>query len=87
MDISTGIKSAITIGRMLEMEPRKRVNVDISSEIKHSLDQMGQDIEQIKTNLEKKKPKVTLGDINDKLDQILLLLGSVRYYPVNDDAN
>ena len=44
--------------------------------IQTSLDQMGQDISTIKTNLEKKKPKVTLSDLNAKLDIILQYIGA-----------
>ena len=39
--------------------------------IQASLDQLGQDISEIKRNTDKKKPKVTLSDLNAKLDIIL----------------
>ena len=61
--------------------PRKRMADDeIHSQsdqksIQTSLDEIGQDISHIKSNLEKKKPKVTLGDLNAKLDIILQYIG------------
>ena len=42
--------------------------------IQTSLDQLGSDISLIKTQLVKKKPKTTLGDVSDKVDQILQYL-------------
>ena len=42
--------------------------------IQTSLDQLGNDISLIKTQLVKKKPKTTLADVNDKVDQILQYL-------------
>ena len=43
-------------------------------QIQTSLDQLGNDISLIKTQLVKKKPKTTLADVNDKVDQILQYL-------------
>ena len=66
--------------------PRKRINADDAQElifqfpdtdqksIQTSLNQLGEDISHIKTSLEKKKPKITLVDLNDKLDIILQYL-------------
>ena len=48
------------------------------SKIQHSLDQLGQDISVIKTNLEKKKPKISLSDLNKKLDLILQYLQGIN---------
>ena len=42
--------------------------------IQTSLDQLGSDISLIKTQLVKKKSKTTLGDVSDKVDQILQYL-------------
>ena len=42
--------------------------------IQTSLDQLGNDISLIKTQLVKKKPKTTLADVSDKVDQILQYL-------------
>ena len=39
-----------------------------------SLTQMGEDIYHIKESLDRKRPKVTLSDINEKLDLILHIL-------------
>ena len=39
--------------------------------IQTSLDQLGNDISVIKTQLEKKKAKMTLVDVSDRVDQIL----------------
>ena len=39
--------------------------------IQTSLNQLGNDISLIKTQLVKKKPKTTLGDVSDKVDKIL----------------
>ena len=44
--------------------------------IQASLDQLGQDICEIKKNTDKKKPKVTLSDLNAKLDIILQYIGA-----------
>ena len=44
--------------------------------IQSSLHQMGQDISDIKRNIDKKKPKVTLSDLNAKLDTILQYIGA-----------
>ena len=44
--------------------------------IQTSLVQIGHDILDIKEKIEKKKPKVTLADINAKLDIILQYLGA-----------
>ena len=44
------------------------------SMIQTSLDQLGNDISLIKTQLVKKKPKTTLADVSDKVDQILQYL-------------
>ena len=44
--------------------------------IKNTLEQLEQDVTSIKTSLEKKKPKVTLGEVNDKVDMILEILRS-----------
>ena len=44
--------------------------------IQTSLDQLGNDISLIKTQLVKKKPKTTLADVSDKVDQILQYLQS-----------
>ena len=43
-------------------------------QIQTSLDQLGNDISLIKTQLVKKKPKTTLADVSDKVDQILQYL-------------
>ena len=42
--------------------------------IQTSLEQLGSDISLMKTQLVKKKPKTTLGDVSDKVDQILQYL-------------
>ena len=44
--------------------------------IQASLDQLGQDICEIKKNTDKKKPKVTLSDLNAKLDILLQYIGA-----------
>ena len=44
--------------------------------IQASLDQLGQDISEIKKNIDKKKPKVTLSDLNAKLDTLLQYIGA-----------
>ena len=44
--------------------------------IQASLDQLGQDICEIKKNSDKKKPKVTLSDLNAKLDILLQYIGA-----------
>ena len=44
--------------------------------IQASLDQLGQDISEIKKNIDKKKPKVTLSDLNAKLDILLQYIGA-----------
>ena len=44
--------------------------------IQISLNQIGHDISDIKERIDKKKPKVTLADINAKLDIILQHLGA-----------
>ena len=44
--------------------------------IQSSLHQMGQDISDIKRKIDKKKPKVTLSDLNAKLDTILQYIGA-----------
>ena len=44
--------------------------------IKNTLEQLEQDVTSIKTSLEKKKPKVTLTEVNDKVDMILEILRS-----------
>ena len=46
------------------------------SKIQNTLNQLGEDISIIKTNLEKKKPKITLSDISEKLDLIIHYLQS-----------
>lgn len=43
----------------------------VTESIQSSLDQLGNDITVIKSQLEKKKTKVTLVEINNKLDQVL----------------
>ena len=42
--------------------------------IENVLGQLEQDVTSIKANLEKKRPKVTISQLNDKVDQILLIL-------------
>ena len=49
--------------------------------IQTSLDQLGSDISLIKTQLVKKKPKTTLGDVSDKVDKIL------QYLKINYESN
>ena len=44
--------------------------------IQSSLDQIGQVISEIKRNTDKTKPKVTLSDLNEKLDIILQYIGA-----------
>ena len=44
--------------------------------IQTSLDQLGNDISLIKTQLVKKKPKTTLADVSEKVDQILQYLNN-----------
>jgi len=43
----------------------------MENSIQSSLDQLGSDISQIKTQLEKKKAKASLVDVSEKLDQII----------------
>ena len=47
---------------------------NIPSKIEDVLGQLEQDVTSIKANLEKKRPKVTISQLNDKVDQILLIL-------------
>ena len=47
---------------------------DPEKSIQSSLFQLGEDISCIKNNLEKKRPKVTIAELNEKLDLILQLL-------------
>ena len=44
------------------------------SKIENALEQLEQDVSCIKTSLEKKKPKVSLSQVNDKLDTILEII-------------
>ena len=46
----------------------------VSSKIENVLEQLEQDVTSIKSNLEKKRPKVTISTLNEKVDQILLIL-------------
>ena len=46
----------------------------VTSKIKSVLEQLEQDVTSIKSNLEKKRPKVTISTLNEKVDQILLIL-------------
>ena len=50
--------------------------VSSDNSIQISLNQIGHDISDIKERIDKKKPKVTLADINAKLDIILQHLGA-----------
>ena len=43
--------------------------------IQTSLNQLEQDVTTIKTSLEKKKPKISLADLNAKIDIILEYIG------------
>lgn len=55
---------------------------DPEKSIQSSLYQLGEDISCIKSNLEKKRPKVTIADLNQKLDLILqLLMKEVSTHP------
>ena len=45
-----------------------------NDEIKNSLPQLGNDVTDIKSTLEKKKPKVTLFEIDEKLNYIIQIL-------------
>ena len=46
----------------------------VPSKIENVLEQLEQDVASIKSNLEKKRPKVTISTLNEKVDQILLIL-------------
>ena len=46
-----------------------------------SLEKNGQDINQIKSSLEKKRPKVTMAELNEKLNDIIELL---QHWHIND---
>ena len=46
--------------------------------IQNTLAKLDQDVTAIKTNLEKKRPKVTLKQVNDKLDMILHILSNMN---------
>ena len=46
----------------------------VTSKIENVLEQLEQDVTSIKSNLEKKRPKVTISTLNEKVDQILLIL-------------
>ena len=49
-------------------------NFSDERKIQDTLDQLEQDVTCIKTSLEKRKPKVTLGQLNKKIDTILEIL-------------
>ena len=46
----------------------------VPNEIENVLEQLEQDVTCIKTNLEKKRSRATISQLNDKVDQILLIL-------------
>lgn len=46
--------------------------------IQNTLAKLDQDVTIIKTNLEKKRPKITLNQINEKLDMILQILSNTN---------
>ena len=46
----------------------------VPSKIENVLEQLEQDVTSIKSNLEKKRSKVTISTLNEKVDQILLIL-------------
>ena len=46
----------------------------LPSKIEDVLGQLEQDVTSIKANLEKKRSKVTISQLSDKVDQILLIL-------------
>ena len=50
-------------------------------EMQCSLEKIGQDIDQIKSSLEKKRPKVTMVELNEKLNYIIELL---QHWHIND---
>ena len=50
------------------------ITPSLPCKIEDVLGQLEQDVTSIKANLEKKRPKVTISQLNDKVDQILLIL-------------
>ena len=66
----------ITAGQHQQQSPHQSIQT--------CLDQLGNDISVIKSNLEKRKTKISLLDVNEKVDQILQFLKD-RYSPVDSD--
>ena len=46
----------------------------VPNKIENALEQLEQDVTCIKTSLEKKRSRATISQLNDKVDQILLIL-------------